>query len=72
MLLVARIVFFNGLLIGSGCALALAAMFFFNFGNVAPGQDRWFAGSVLGMIAVLSFVFAGGANARIAKLKKHV
>jgi hypothetical protein len=68
-LLVARIVFYNGLLIGTGCVLAIGAMLFFNAGNVAPGQDRWFVGSVLGMLSVLSFIFAWGANARIAKLK---
>jgi hypothetical protein len=70
-LLVARIIFYNGLLIGAGCAIAILAMLLFNAGNVTPGQDRWFVGSVMGMLSVLSFIFAWGANIRISKLKKQ-
>lgn len=68
-LLVARIVFYNGLIIGTGVLIGILAMLFFDVGNVTPGQDRWFVGSVFGMVSVLSFIFAWGANSRIAKLK---
>ncbi|MES2657121.1 MAG: hypothetical protein V4689_00815 [Verrucomicrobiota bacterium] len=69
-LLVARIVFYNGLVLGAGLVVCILAMLFFNAGNIAPGQDRWFVGTTLGTLAVLSFIFAWGAKARIAKLKK--
>lgn len=68
-LLVARITFFNGLLIGAGCCALAVGVVFYRLGNVAEPMERWLAGGVLIGIGIMAFGFAAMAKSRIAKLK---
>ncbi|MEO5914678.1 MAG: hypothetical protein ABIS50_10625 [Luteolibacter sp.] len=69
-LLVARIIFFNGLLIGLGLCAAAVGVLFFQIGNVSAPMERWLVGAVLIGLGVMAFGFTAMAKSRIAKLKK--
>jgi NO-binding membrane sensor protein with MHYT domain len=68
-LLVARVIFFNGLLIGLGFCAAVVGVLFFNVGNLAEPIERWLVVAVLGGLAIMAFGFTAMAKTRIAKLK---
>lgn len=68
-LLIARITFFNGLLIGLGCLALAVGVLFFQVGKVEVPMERWLTGAVLVGIGVMAFGFAAMAKSRIAKLK---
>lgn len=68
-LLVARVIFFNGLLIGFGFCAAVVGVLFFNVGNLAEPIERWLVVAVLGGLAIMAFGFTAMAKTRIAKLK---
>lgn len=68
-LLVARIIFFNGLLIGLGLCAAAVGVLFFHVGKLATPVETWLVGGVFIGLAIMSFGFTAMANARIAKLK---
>lgn len=69
-LLVARIIFYNGLLIGLGLCAAAVGVVFFQVGKLATPAETWLVGAVFAGLAIMSFGFAAMANTRIAKLKK--
>ncbi|MEO5716104.1 MAG: hypothetical protein ABIT37_21675 [Luteolibacter sp.] len=69
-LLVARVIFYNGLLVGLGLCVAAAGVVFFHVGKLATPIETWLVGGVFIGLAVMSFGFAAMANTRIAKLKK--
>lgn len=71
-LLVARVIFFNGLLIGLGFCGAVLGVLFFNVGNLADPMERWLVVAVLGVLAIMAFGFTAMAKTRIAKLKKSL
>ena len=68
-LLVARIIFYNGLLIGLGCCALAGAVVFYQLGNVANPTERWLVAAVLAGIGIMAFGFAAMARTRIARLK---
>ncbi len=70
-LVVARIIFYNGLLIGIGCCALAVAVVFYQLGKVADPTERMLAGAVLVGIGVMAFGFAAMGNSRIAKLKAN-
>ncbi|MES2921384.1 MAG: hypothetical protein V4819_07550 [Verrucomicrobiota bacterium] len=68
-LLVARIIFYMGLLIGIGfCAVAVGVLFF-KGGNLTDPTERALVGAVLVGLGVMSFGFVAIARSRVAKLK---
>ena len=68
-LLVARIIFYNGLLIGLGlCAVAVGVLFF-QLGKLTDPAERYLVVGVMIGLAVMSFGFTAMAKTRIAKLK---
>lgn len=69
-LLVARVIFFNGLLIGLGFCAAVIGVLFFNVGNLTQPTERWLVVGVLGGLAIMAFGFTAMSKTRIAKLKK--
>ncbi|MGL4399387.1 MAG: hypothetical protein ACRCXD_05940 [Luteolibacter sp.] len=69
-LLVARVIFYNGLLIGVGFGAAVVGVLFFNVGNLAQPTERWLVVAVLGGLAIMALGFTAMAKTRIAKLKK--
>ena len=68
-LLVARIIFYNGLLIGLGCCALAVAVVIYQLGNVVNPTERWLVGAVLVGIGIMAFGFAAMARTRIARLK---
>lgn len=68
-LLVARVIFFNGLLLGLGFCGAVVGVVFFNVGNLTVPIERWLVVAVLLGLAVMAFGFTAMAKSRIAKLK---
>lgn len=71
-LLVARVIFFNDLLIGLGFCAAVVGVLFFNVGNLAEPIERWLVVAVFGGLAIMASGFTAMAKTRIAKLKKSV
>ncbi len=69
-LLVARVIFFNGLLLGLGFCGAAIGVLFFHVGNIALPMERWLVVAVLVGLAIMAFGFTAMAKSRIAKLKK--
>ncbi len=69
-LLVARVIFYNGLLIGLVFCVAMIAVVFFHAGRLATSAETWLVGAVLVGLAILSFAFSWSANSRIERLKK--
>lgn len=68
-LFVARLIFYNGLLIGVGLTAMAVAILFFQVGAVSSPSERWQAGGVLIVIALLAFGFVALARSRVKKLK---
>lgn len=68
-LLVAQLVFYNGLLIGVGLLALAAGVLFFQVGAVSTATERWQAGGVLVVLALLAFGFVALARSRVRKLK---
>lgn len=68
-LLVAQLVFYNGLLIGVGLIAMAIGVLFFQIGAVSNASERWQAGGVLIVLAFLAFGFVALAKSRIKKLK---
>ncbi len=70
-LLVARIIFYNGLLIGLGlCAVAVGVLFF-QVGNLTAPAERYLVVGVMIGLAVMAFGFVAMAKTRIAKLRNR-
>ncbi len=69
-LLVARVIFYNGLLIGTGLAVAAVGVLFVKLGNLVSPAERWLVGAVLIGLAVMAFGFVAMAKSRISRLKK--
>lgn len=69
-LLVARVIFFNGLLLGLGFCGAVVGVLFYNVGNLIVPMERWLVVAVLVGLAIMAFGFTAMAKSRIAKLKK--
>lgn len=67
---VARVIFYNGLLMGSSCGVVAVGVFFFHMYNLRTPAEIWLVGSVFIGLTVMSFGFAAMANTRIARLKK--
>lgn len=68
-LLVARVIFYNGLLIGLCCGALAVAIIFYQLGNVTNPTERWLVGAVMAGMSIMAFGFAAMARARIARLK---
>ncbi|GAA5130021.1 hypothetical protein JIN84_04115 [Luteolibacter yonseiensis] len=68
-LLVARLVFYNGLLIGLGLFALAISVLFFQIGAVSDVSERWQAGGVLTVLGLLAFGFVSFAKSRVEKLK---
>jgi membrane protein implicated in regulation of membrane protease activity len=68
-LLVAQLVFYNGLLIGVGLLAMAVGILFFQVGAVSTTSERWEAGGVLIVLALLAFGFVALARSRVKKLK---
>lgn len=69
-LLLARVIFFNGLLIGLGFCAAAVGVLFFKVGNLTIPMERWLVVAVFVGLAIMAFGFTAMAKTRIAKLKK--
>jgi uncharacterized membrane protein len=68
-LLVARLVFYNGLLIGLGLFTLATGVLFFQIGTVTSASERWQAGGVLIVLGLLAFGFVSFAKSRVKTLK---
>lgn len=68
-LLVARVIFYNGLLMGLGFCAAAAGVLFFHVGSLAGLKEQWPVAGLLIGLAVMSFGFVVMGKSRIARLK---
>jgi membrane protein implicated in regulation of membrane protease activity len=69
-LLVARLIFYNGLLTGVGLIALAIGVFFFQVGAVSNPSERWQASGVLIVLALLAFGFVAFARLRVKRLKR--
>lgn len=68
-LLLARIIYYVGLLLGTMFAAVVGAVYYSNFGNLTDSKEKAMVAAVLGALSIISFGFARIAHSRIPKLK---
>jgi hypothetical protein len=68
-LLVARIIFYNGLLIGVGLCSVAVGVGFFGVGHLTQPTERWLVVGVMLGLALMAFGFVAMATSRVTKLK---
>lgn len=68
-LLVTRITYYLGLMLGTMFAGVAGAIYFSGFGNLSTPQEKAMVASVFGVLSLVSYVFAKVSHARLARMK---
>lgn len=68
-LVVARIAYYAGILLGTMFAAVAYSVVASNFGGITESPEKWMVAGVIGAVSIISYLFAGAAHSRIKKLK---